>query len=229
MYRMSGPALVILLGALLSASGAFWAALRQSKAQQEIRSKNDEIARLSAKAADSIIGGNSFCYVSLWDIKGQELINSRSAMLMASGEYPLYDIEAVVMAFPKGTEVPKPLSVTNLKPMDVHYLGTWHLPSTGDRVDYEILFTARNGTVQQLLSGRRMNGEWKFATVVFRQDTGQGLFEMVPDGFPKDSNGHIDWVIVIEPSPNVDIRPIRIPYPKGWSKKKKERKPDTSP
>jgi len=57
------PAMVVFVGALFVAAGGFWASLRQSNFNAEIRQKNEEIARLQSESTNTITGGYSFAYV----------------------------------------------------------------------------------------------------------------------------------------------------------------------
>jgi hypothetical protein len=58
------PAMVVLLGAIIVAAGGFWAAVRQSNFNAELRKKNDEITRLQRENADLITGGEDYVVVS---------------------------------------------------------------------------------------------------------------------------------------------------------------------
>jgi hypothetical protein len=68
-YKSALRALV-LLGAILSAIGAFWASARQEKFnidrlqyERELRSKSEEISELHKRIVAEITGGEGFCYV----------------------------------------------------------------------------------------------------------------------------------------------------------------------
>jgi gas vesicle protein len=65
MLRHLGPASVIFIGVIISALGALWAARQQAKSAEALRNKSDEIAALNREIAQSIIGGDSFCYLSV--------------------------------------------------------------------------------------------------------------------------------------------------------------------
>src|SRR5262245_49338891 len=96
---LSLPMILLLLGAILSAAGAFIATYKQNreKAQSaiqraqfesELRAKSDEIAELNRTIAKSITGGDSYCYLRLANLHSQgALLN-----LIHQGKYPLYDI-----------------------------------------------------------------------------------------------------------------------------------------
>jgi hypothetical protein len=63
-----GPAGLIFLGVLISAVGAFWAAIQQTDFERELRARSDRIAELSQDALHSVTGGDSFCYIQFMDI-----------------------------------------------------------------------------------------------------------------------------------------------------------------
>lgn len=107
------PSIVILLGALLSAAGAFWSNHRaeqekvnsaesRSRFETELRKKSeeiselnktiaaraDEIAELNKKIAASLTGGDGFCQV----LFGEMIKGSYGMVVENNGDYPMYDV-----------------------------------------------------------------------------------------------------------------------------------------
>jgi len=52
--NLGAPAVLMLIGALISAAGAIWAAQQQTISEKELRQKSDEIAELNKQIASSI-------------------------------------------------------------------------------------------------------------------------------------------------------------------------------
>jgi len=55
------PAILVLIGAILSTVGIFWASLRQFNFNFRLAAQSEEIARLQKENADLVTGGDSFC------------------------------------------------------------------------------------------------------------------------------------------------------------------------
>ena len=75
-------------GGIIVVLGGLWSGIEQSKTAEELQKKTQEVAELTRKAADSITGGNSFCYVTLifFDrTKGVATVN-----LASKGKYIMY-------------------------------------------------------------------------------------------------------------------------------------------
>ena len=192
------PAVVVLLGALLSASGAIWASVEQSRYQRELRAKSDEIAALNHRLAGLVTGGDSFGYLSLSTTTDP---NAATLIFVQQGEYPLYDVAARVadLAHWDPPKVPlgsydTTLKVGNVANGTAMILGNWSLPKV-DAANYNIFFSARNGFWTQQIRARRVRGEWKTATRVIRSD-GAGekiLWERVDDAFPREKDATVRW------------------------------------
>jgi hypothetical protein len=52
------PASVVVLGALVAASGALWASSERTRFERGLRERSDEIARLNREIAASVTGGD---------------------------------------------------------------------------------------------------------------------------------------------------------------------------
>ncbi len=99
------PMVLVLLGGILSAVGAFVATMRQNqeKAQsasqraefeKDLRQKSEEIAELNKQIAANVTGGDSYCY--LFVSQPGEKSNSSGLILMNEGKYPVYDISVKI-------------------------------------------------------------------------------------------------------------------------------------
>src|SRR6516165_6461872 len=79
LFVQNAPAILILIGAFISAGGAFWASIRQSvnitklaESSTQLAQKNEEIARLQLEGANLVTGGDSFCEAGfqIFDVNG---------------------------------------------------------------------------------------------------------------------------------------------------------------
>lgn len=70
----------MLVGAILSAIGAVWAAQQKAHFERGMREKTEEISKLNKQLMDVIVGGDSFCYLVMGSINPQ----SNAALLTTS-------------------------------------------------------------------------------------------------------------------------------------------------
>jgi hypothetical protein len=113
------PGILVLIGAILAAIGVFWGAINQNKSEQELRRKADQIAELTTRNAelttrnkDIIIGGNSFCYVTIANLDPNT--NQGILMVVHKGDYPIYDVSAEIVDLQKSRQI-KVYSLPNLQ------------------------------------------------------------------------------------------------------------------
>ena len=141
MQYLSFPMILVLLGAILSAIGVFLATVRQNQEktqsavqraqfESELRAKSEEIAKLNRAIAESITGGDSYCYVQLGNA-------SRHGALLAvihQGAYPLYNVTVRIAHLDDGNRQPtlaalgKILQVGNMPPGVASMQGEVALP-----------------------------------------------------------------------------------------------------
>ncbi len=209
--HVTGPMVLILLGALVSAAGALWASIQQGQSERELKNKNAEILALNQRIKESIIGGNSFCY---FEVVGYDTVRNRvDLMLFHEGRYPLYDVGVTVQDVEKTFEVlwsqkqlplhqhlsqtealfaqaKRSISVGNLSVSQA--LGPFVIElGEADKRTFNIDIVARNGAVLQLLRFRRVSGHWRVASRVLRD---QGVVkEQIDAAFPRESDGTIRW------------------------------------
>ncbi len=215
------PMMLIVIGALLSAFGAFLATYRQNQEQiksanqrvefeSALRAKSDEIAELNKTIAASITGGDSFCYYSLTNFGTDSAI----ASVLPEGNYPLYDVVIRIADVEDLIEVSKNPSLTveeilskdkvlnlgNLSGKQAVLLGTVKLPHS-DNIRYSISITARNGMFGEEIRLKKVKGVWKSAMKVTRiNSSGETpdapdtlLKEFVDPDFPRNKDGQVDW------------------------------------
>lgn len=98
---MNIPTILILVGAILSAIGAFWASYMENQAltraanerarfEKELRSKSEEISELNKTIAATITGGDSYCRLRISPPDSNS--NTSDMTLWHEGKYPLYDV-----------------------------------------------------------------------------------------------------------------------------------------
>ena len=151
----------------------------QEKANQiaELSQKNAELAlkntELNNKIANTITGGNSYCYLL---ISAHSESNTIDLMLVHKGEYPVYDVEIQIHDIEKRVEnlrneiqkgiasnrslidhfkllnkFSKIIKIGNIGPNTGYPLGTLPLPNDADKQTYHIQIFARNGRVLQFV------------------------------------------------------------------------------
>jgi hypothetical protein len=200
---MIAPAL-ILLGAILSATGAFWVAYRQQRAaidranfERELRAKSDEIAELNRTIARSVTGGDSYAYVNL--------VPGADGALVHEGRFPLYDVSVRIVDVDKLNAIARStspaaafeqsqvvLKIGNLGAQQAAMIGRWP-ESDSNAQNLNIFVGARNGFTTQLLRLRRVEGTWRRAMRVRRDADNVILMEKVDPAYPRDPGGAIDW------------------------------------
>jgi hypothetical protein len=154
------PAMLVFVGALFVAAGGFWTSWRQSNFNMEIRKKNDEISALQRDNANAITGGDSFARVQFQIFGADGSAVKASAMpdelllvpvIIHQGKYPLYDVAvrivdiaqgalmnntgSVLSSYPVGNMAPGLATLTNIR-----------LPHHGKDLEFNLFFSARNGT-----------------------------------------------------------------------------------
>lgn len=202
---IGGPTILIFIGGIITAIGAVWASLEQNKASSSIDAKNQEIIELNREIRESITGGNSFCYI-------RPTTNTPPIITVEhSGSHPLYDVSCRITdvdehktVFAKTgdravtQEYIDRMNVVNLGGIGVGLTGFISpvLSLEGDRKRFNIFISARNGSWTQLLRmHKRDDGVWISAIKVTRGygDERVLLLEEIPEDYPRDSEGHVDW------------------------------------
>lgn len=192
--------------------------LIQSKTSEiaEISKKNVELAlknsELNERIANSITGGDSYCYVLL----SPSNENYADLILVKEGEDPLYnvkvrihDIEKRIENFNKALQkgLRSDLSISDhynlinrsaifIEIGDIGHnqgftLGKLPLPEDKDKARFEIEIKALNGRVLQLVQYRRVKGKWIWAEKIhFRNKV---VRKYIDPEFPKDEESKTFW------------------------------------
>jgi hypothetical protein len=193
------PAMVVFVGAMIVAGGAFWASLRQSNFNIELRNKNNEIAALQKENADTITGGDSFAEVGFHVLDQSGNMPNASAMpdqlvlnplVIHHGKYPLYDVQARIHKF-GSMGLDTNVNVGNLTP-GFAMNNAVRIPQQGkNNLSYNIFFVARNGGWTQFLRMLWVGDGWATASKIVRGD--KVLLREVSANFPRNEKGEIDW------------------------------------
>jgi hypothetical protein len=183
------PRYVIVCGSVLTAIGGLWFTIYQVSYQT---------------------GGESFAYIEpafVYPITPKDYIVT--TYLMHKGQYPLYDLIVRVTDIEKLDEqvTQNPSGLLNPFQYQQSYTWprleaetaampfiTWQLPQDRDEQSYNIgIASPRNfkrGVFQQLRC-RRIDGEWRIALRVMRDD--QVLIERGQQYLPRDEKGQAIW------------------------------------
>ncbi len=161
------------------------------------------LAELDAKTADlvgHITGGESVCYLIGTARTSGMLTN---IVVVHVGKHPLYEVNARIVDLEALDQIKDNLTLENISKTEIHRQFGNLIPGHGSMVqgdislgtgssrNFNIFYTARNGSFTQLLRFRRVNGGWLYATKVFHEDV--TLHEEVQEGFPLNANGAVDW------------------------------------
>jgi len=201
------PGGLILIGAIIAAVGGYLSYVQSQKFEGEIQGKNVKIEELNKYILSSITGGNSYCKLTFMFLDNNDAL----MMVIPSGEFPLFDVSLRIVDLEKFEEdTKKNLSleslsksqiirnIGNVSPKTTVTMGKINLGS-GDKKDYNVFISARNGHLQQLIRLRRVDGKWLQANSMKRMEEKNGelasvtISEDIPDGFPRNEKGKVDW------------------------------------
>ena len=193
------PAFIIFVGVIINVIGGSWA--YQQQASTEL------------KLANSITGGDSFCFLMVRNISPSS--NTGRIMVSHLGEYNLYDVRARIVDLEKSEQLREELdqlkvqptfdtirqadtniSIGNLISSSVLVLHPFTL-GNGDTRRFNIFFSARNGFFNQVLRFKKVHGKWVYALKVSREE--KVLYEEVDDEFPRTAEGNVEWEEVPQP------------------------------
>ena len=195
-----GPSGLILLGAFLSATGALWASQQQGEFERHLREKSEEIAQLNREVANLVTGGNSFCYMAVSTINPESNIGLLS--FIHNGDHPMFNVAARIVDLEEFDKLKDHINIHNFQQADINMsIGDFSKGAAlvrgpfplgkGNKRDFNIFFSARNGWFNQLLRFRKVDGHWAQATRVERD--GEILYERIDDNYPKEKNGLVNW------------------------------------
>ena len=181
------PAITILIGVVINAVGGLWA--------------SHQTAQLNQELVSSIIGGNSFCYLTVGNI--DPVKNIGQFVMLHEGKHPLYDVHVRIHDLDKSDQIKGKLSFATLEQTDTNIsIGTLP-PSTarmlhgitlgdGDTRRFAVQVSARNGSLFQPLRLKKIDGEWVRAIRVTR-GRDEVIYEEIDDKFPRTAEGDVEW------------------------------------
>jgi hypothetical protein len=184
----------------------------QNTFNAEIAAKNQKIADLSERIANSVTGGPTICYF-------MPLGNQPETWVLVShGDFPLYEANAIITDQQRFAQIAAEnlrlrgipnMSLETLTATQVNYpIGSMPPKSArvvgrlfdlhGELRSWGISFSARNGFFSQALIMRKIGGQWASAVRVTRASftpnvPNEIVFEQVAPGFPRDQKGDVDW------------------------------------
>jgi hypothetical protein len=170
------PRYMILIGSGLAAVGGMWFAVNQISYN---------------------IGGDSFVYLDPYFTgSGSHDLGIVEVRLRQAGVHPVYDIHIRIVDFDRrdkdGAPYEQYRNWSRLDPNHVFFnFATWHLPNDADQQSYNIFLSARNGGIFQQIRFRRINGQWRIAMRVIREN--KVLIEDGREYLPRDEKGQAIW------------------------------------
>lgn len=195
-------AVVVLIVAALSAykqrTDSINAQATKNKLTADINTLESQVAELNNTAT----GGDGFCYVQFPRDTKQ---SGGTPVVMNKGSFSLYGLQArfVDLSKAKKTGILSPLdggfNIPELFGNKAAYFTTGTIPFTDPNAqDFNVFFTARNGSWTQLLRLRWVGGIWQYATRVLI-DQSQAhhvknpVFESISPNYPRTATGEVDW------------------------------------
>jgi hypothetical protein len=191
------------------------------KHERELRARAEKIAELSNTIAQTVTGGDSFCFVKF--IFLADAPNTPTLVVFHKGKYPLQNVQIRIIdyeelmrvipdmpktkaeartpslsEFQKVNTIERRLDLGTLSPpgSGTRIAPLWKLPDR-DQITYEIRTSTNFQTFYQHLKIRRINNNWLQAFRVHKYDP-KGelivLLEDVPKGFPRDASGKMNWL-----------------------------------
>lgn len=166
--------------------------------QQRIIASNETIADLAQKNIDSVIGGDSFCYMTFASFTSL----GGDPIWVHVGQYPLYEVEARVVDLEDFKEVStfedlfasqRTIKIGRVIPHSARKTGPVIPFSNQEQQDFNIFFSARNGFWIQNLKLRRVDGNWVSAIRVMGNGQSAAIFEKVNPNFPRTPAGTVEW------------------------------------
>ena len=166
------------------------------------------VTQLEATTAETtafITGGDSVCYLTGNMGTQQHPYQLDPVTIVHHGKYPLYEIQVRIYDADKAApfletgawieRMNEWETYARLDTLIPHHAAGVNIvlpftPSSTVR-NFNIFFSARNGSFVQLLRFRKINGVWLRATKV---EMGKVMYENIPDDYPRDANGQVNWV-----------------------------------
>jgi len=207
------------------ATGQFFRVQKQAKVEgslDKITLKMSNLLENLEEKTNNIIGhvtgGNSYCYLFIASNIHQDP-DVVSIVLHHSGDHVLYDVSARIVDKDKlnqsvsqnfEEQLNEATSYINYDVLMPKYckLFKWNLGPNDSR-DFDIYWTARNGSFRQQLKLRRVDGHWSQATEVIKDrvlsepgyvldpanQAGRNivLFQHLNEAIPINSEGQINW------------------------------------
>lgn len=197
----------VLVGVFVASVGGLLASFEQAAHEQKI--------------VDMTSGGDSFCHVVF--LFPSDVQNQPQLGITLVGKNPLHNLHVVIRDvdrlraalpnLPLETEKPrfgtseeiekldklsKQISIPSLGPSGTTLrVKGFEFPENVNRITYTVNFSTPFQQFDQYLKLRKVNGKWKQAYRVHREDeSGKGvvvLQEHVEEGFPPDKGGKVDW------------------------------------
>jgi len=163
---------------------------------------------LGDESIKNITGGDSFCYLTITNV-GTPIVSHVGRYQLSGVQIRIVDIIRFKRLAELNQLSPRSTADVILEPGALAVGQAWIDQairiqfSNPDKADFNIFFTARNGTWDELLRMRRINGQWEQAIRVDvevrpKDDTGRitykKVFEPVSEKFPKsDLSADSDW------------------------------------
>lgn len=169
--------------------------------ESSIKAQVDRLEEKSADLVNYITGGDSACYMCGPDVDHDIW---SPLLVIHLGKHPLYDVKIRVVdidvpfkivdgtiSMDSNSSREFSASLGDLIPNHGKTLQQ-HIPlGTGNSRRFNVFFSARNGSFTQILRLKRINGVWRHALTVTRNN--DLIHKDISDDYPRNVDGSIDW------------------------------------
>lgn len=169
--------------------------------ESSIKAQVDRLEEKSADLVSYITGGESACYMCGPDVADD---NWSPLLVIHLGKHPLYDVKIRVVdidvpiqkvngtiSMDSNSSREFSTSLGDLVPNHGRALKQ-HIPlGAGNSRRFNIFFSARNGSFTQILRLKRIDGVWRHALKVTRNN--DLIHKDISDEYPRNIEGGIDW------------------------------------
>jgi hypothetical protein len=177
------------------------------ESNKQILAKSDEINKLNKKMADYLTG-DSFCVATFGKYNDKSDIVNIS--VTNEGVNPLYELTMSIHELDENfkgkgqlhrnleealqflkTEPPVNLGI--LAPKQGKVVNVEYPFFKKQSRNYNISYTSRGGDFTQFYRAAFVNGQWRTAIRVYKQDPDKPLYEKIDDEYPRNEKGEVKW------------------------------------
>ncbi|HAU8253846.1 TPA: hypothetical protein I7148_21570 [Vibrio vulnificus] len=174
--------------------------IERDRLEKKFESVLEKIENENRETINHLTGGDSFSWIQIGSMNNAT--NSGTIVVIHQGRYPLYEVNARIVDLNKFNALQGNFNIHSLSTTEINLNIGNLIPELAvmkqsiqlghpTAQNYNVFFSARNGTYTQEIRMRKVQGDWKTATRVTNSD-GDEIFEQVDKNYPL-VNGAVDW------------------------------------